>query len=229
MSTPFLTQICLCDFGRIRANRLPQLCLVCIKTIPRLEGATPWRTWKRISHRKNRRPGAPFSFRAARPRPGLGRAPPRPSRPCARPGPLPPCPWFCPSAAARFSAKVEQKKCLVQSLRDCHKTVFFVQFWPGLGALRPAAGPPPFGLRAPCARLGLCPAPGWSRLLRRPARARQTPARRNAPGLRALGLPLCGPTVPHAAACGTVPAAQAKHPPWHRQRSQFQKHDSGFA
>lgn len=138
-----------------------------IKTIPRLEGATPWRTWKRVSQRRNRRPGASSSSRAARPRPGLGRAPPRPSRPCARPGPLPPCPWFCPSAAARLPAKVEQKKCFVPALRAGspsgafaplgQQNYFFVQFWPGLGSLRPAAGPPPFGLRAPCAPRGPLP------------------------------------------------------------------------
>lgn len=41
LSTPFLPILRLCDFGRIWANRLPTLCLVCIKTIPKLEGAKP--------------------------------------------------------------------------------------------------------------------------------------------------------------------------------------------
>lgn len=35
--------------------------------------------------------------------------------------------------------------------RGLNKTAFVVRFWAGLGSLRPAAGPPPFGLRSPCA------------------------------------------------------------------------------
>lgn len=41
MSTPFLRKLYLCFFWQILANRLRTLSLICIKTIPRLEGAEP--------------------------------------------------------------------------------------------------------------------------------------------------------------------------------------------
>lgn len=57
-------------------------------------------------------------------------------------------------------AQSRTKKALLFNSRGLNKTAFVVRFWAGLVSLRPAAGPPPFGLRSPCAPLGPCPASG---------------------------------------------------------------------
>ena len=171
MSTPFLRKLQLCDFGRIRANRLRKLCLVCIKTIPRLEGAA----------------ASPVGLRVAGARARLGGPHPR------RRGPGPRAPLASLGSALRLRPAPRpksNKKGVLFNSRGLNKTAFLVRFWAGPVALRPAAGPPPFGLRAPCAPRGPLPRswclPGAS------------------PGAR------CCPTVPPGA---LIASAQEGHPP----------------
>lgn len=71
LSTPSLRKLRLFDFWCILARIVRTLCLICIKTIPRLEGAEPWPSFFAFFAAGNRRPSAPFFPRAARPRPGL--------------------------------------------------------------------------------------------------------------------------------------------------------------
>ena len=109
------------------------------------------------------------------PAPGLGRCRPPPG------SALRPRPALRPKS---------NKKGVLFNSRGLNKTAFLVRFWAGPVALRPAAGPPPFGLRAPCAPRGPLPRswclPGAS------------------PGAR------CCPTVPPGA---LTASAQGEHPP----------------
>lgn len=187
LSTPFLPILRLCDFGRIRANRLPTLCLVSIKTIPRLEGATP--------STAGRPPGAR----------GLGSAPGL--RPVRGPGPRVPggLAWFCPTATARspprsnktavlFKTSIEQNRCCCSVAAGLGGAVS-----PCAGAGLPRRPGPrrrrPF-VRAPCL------ASGWSRVRLLPGTPRQAVAAfrrsRSARGSPASLLPFGPP-------CGNAP------------------------
>ena len=90
--------------------------------------------------------------------PGLAWGGPLPGPPAPAPGLVrcrpPPGSALRPRPALRPKSN---KKGVLFNSRGLNKTAFVVRFWAGLAALRPAAGPPPFGLRAPCAPRGSLP------------------------------------------------------------------------
>lgn len=253
LSTPFSRKLSLYVFWRILAHRLRKLSLECIKTIPRLEGATPWPSFPALLVGRRLAVGAlpPARLRAVR------RAPRRlPRAPAVRrsAGASAVCSRL--SAPPRGPALVAVPR---SGLRPAPRPV-------GPWCASPAAPPPPLAsacrrLRSPVARVRAAPrwprrspagspsarsARGWPRaslrsglaLVLSPRLARRVPPRGPPPAAAASPslLPRGGaglrpvPPPPRATATGTCAAAPDPGAfgltgcrPWRRSLSRFRR------